>query len=45
MKESQTTGMTEYLITSSKGDQTEVDKTENLILEGSNALVAKDMVR
>ena len=43
MKEDQITGMTEDLITGSK-DQTEEDKTEDPILKGSNALVAKDMV-
>ena len=40
----QTTGMTEDLITGSKEGQTEEDKTKDLILKGSNALVAKDMV-
>ena len=44
MKEDQIIGMTKDLITGSKEDQTKVDKIENPILKGSNALVAKDMV-
>ena len=44
MKESRTTRMTKDLIVGLKEDQTEADKTENPILEGSNALVVKDMV-
>ena len=44
MEEDQIRGMTEGLITGSKEDQTREDKTEALILKGSNALVAKDLV-
>ena len=44
-KEDRTTGMIEDLMTEdSIEDPTEEDKTEDLILKTSNALVAKDMV-
>ena len=46
MKEGQITGMTEDLITGSKEDQTRANKKEgqSLNLQGSNVLVARDMV-
>ena len=44
VKEDRTTGVTEDLIIGSKGDQIEIDKTENSIPKRSNAMVAKDMV-
>ena len=45
VKEDRTTGMIEDLMTGdSIEDLTEEDKTEDLILKTSNALVAKDMV-
>ena len=42
-KEDRTTGMIEDLITGSIEDLTEEDKTEDLILKASDALVVKDM--
>ena len=44
MKEDRTTGMTKYLTTGSIEDLTEEDKTENLIPNKSDVMVAKDMV-
>lgn len=44
MKEGQIICMTEDLMIGSKEGQTKEDKKEDLILKGSNALVAKDLV-
>ena len=44
MEEDQIIGMTEYLMIGSKEGQTKEDKTEDQILKGFNALVAKDLV-
>ena len=43
-KEDRTTGMTEDLTIGSIEDLTEEDKTKDLILKKSDALVVKDMV-